>query len=71
MNKQLKFLIPTRLKDFYEIGPAQRAAVEDFVETVCEDERDRFVKFLMDLHENHKSSHNYFHVAANLFKEQK
>lgn len=70
MNDQLKFLMPNRLKDFYEVGPVQRAAVEDFVDVVLADERNKFVNFLMDLHADYESSHNYYHFAANLFKEK-
>jgi hypothetical protein len=41
-----------------------------FAELVRQDERNKFVKFLMDLHEDYKGDHNYYHFAANLFKEQ-
>ena len=44
--------------------------LERFAELVRQDERNKFVKFLMDLHEDYKGDHNYYHFAANLFKEQ-
>ena len=47
-----------------------RCFTEKFYELVRHDERNKFVKFLMDLHEDYKGDHNYYHFAANLFKEQ-
>lgn len=45
------------------------ADLERFVELVRQDERDRFVKFLMDLDANYEGNHNFYKFAANLFKE--
>ncbi|CAB4241588.1 hypothetical protein UFOVP71_126 [uncultured Caudovirales phage] len=38
MNKQIKELIAQvpRIKDMYDVGPVQRAAIEDFVELIVE-----------------------------------
>lgn len=44
--------------------------LELFAELVRQDEREKFVKFLMDLHADYEGDHNYYHCAANLFKEQ-
>jgi hypothetical protein len=68
-----------RIKELAEqaalLGPTSRVgnaheAAERFAELVRQDEREKFVKFLMDLHADYEGDHNYYHCAANLFKEQ-
>lgn len=44
--------------------------LERFAELIRQDECNKFVNFLMDLHAKYEGNHNYYHCAANLFKEQ-
>lgn len=72
MNKRIKELAEqagyNSKADWYR--EYDKFDLERFAELVRQDEREKFIKFLMDLHADYEGDHNYYHCAANLFKEQ-
>lgn len=71
MNERIKELAEQAGISYLKyISEEQMELVERFAELVRQDEREKFIKFLMDLHADYEGDHNYYHCAANLFKEQ-
>lgn len=51
-------------------GVTYNSCIENLIDIVRQDERKKFIHFLMDLHDDYQGDHNYYKYAANLFKEQ-